>query len=412
MRATLLTVSLLFAGAVSAADLRDLRLWDGPEATRVVLDVSGSVEHKVFTLENPARVVLDVDGLSSQSLAALRNIAGKGVVQKVRGGPRDDGSVRIVFEIKAPVSTNSFSLEPAGDYGHRLVLDLALLVPKPKSEPTAPAPEAAVIAKAPEAASPPKPEIHYEAKPVVIAIDPGHGGEDPGARGKAGLWEKEVTLAISKRLHRLINEEPGMKAVMTREGDYYVGLRKRVDLARKAQADLFVSVHANAFKDRDMHGTAVYTLSNRGATSEQARWLAHKENSADLVGGIELNDKDDELAQVLIDISQDATMEASFDAGSRILREMGQVNKLQKRQVQQAGFAVLKAPDIPSVLVETAFLTNAQEEKMLRDPEAQERLARAILDGVRGYFKTYRPQQPVMEETQPSNLIKVSADPR
>jgi N-acetylmuramoyl-L-alanine amidase len=239
-----------------------------------------------------------------------------------------------------------------------------------------------------------------------VAVDAGHGGEDPGARGRTGLLEKEVTLSIARRLARLINEQPGMKAVLTRDGDYYVGLRERVNKARSSQADLFVSIHANAYKDRDMHGSAVYTLSNRGATSEQARWLANKENAADLVGGIELHGKDDDLAKVLIDLSQDATMEASFDIGERVLRAMGKVNTLQKRAVQQAGFAVLKAPDIPSVLVETAFITNSREEKLLRDKEQQEVFASAILEGIKGYFSAYRPHQQVAGHE--AGLIKVS----
>jgi N-acetylmuramoyl-L-alanine amidase len=224
------------------------------------------------------------------------------------------------------------------------------------------------------------------------------------------LLEKDVTLSISRRLARLIDAEPGMKAVLTRDGDYYVGLRERVQKARSQQADLFVSVHANAYKDRDMHGSAVYTLSNRGATSEQARWLANKENAADLVGGIELHGKDDDLAKVLIDLSQDATMEASFDLGERVLKAMGRVNTLQRRAVQQAGFAVLKAPDIPSVLVETAFITNSREEKMLRDKAQQEIFASAIFEGIKGYFSAYRPYQQVAEREP--RLIKVSNDPR
>jgi N-acetylmuramoyl-L-alanine amidase len=230
-----------------------------------------------------------------------------------------------------------------------------------------------------------------------VAIDAGHGGEDPGARGKSGLLEKDVSLAISRRLARLINEQPGMKAVLTRDGDYYVGLRERVQKARQAQADLFVSVHCNALNRSDMHGTAVYVLSPRGATNEHARWLANQENSADLVGGIEIQDKDHELAAVLIDLSQSATMEASFDLGNRLLSSLGQVNNLQKARVQQAGFVVLKAPDIPSVLIETAFITNPREEQLLASEAYQDKMANSMLSGIKGYFQVYRPQQQIVD---------------
>ena len=206
-----------------------------------------------------------------------------------------------------------------------------------------------------------------------------------------------MALAIARKLAKAINAEPGMKAVLTRDGDYFLKLRDRVNIARKHQADLFVSVHANAFHNRDLHGTAVYVLSDKGATNEHARWLARKENEADLVGGVEIHGKDKELAAVLIDLSQSATMEASFDVGGRILKSMGRVNKLQKVDVQQAGFMVLKAPDIPSVLVETAFITNEREEALLADDDYREKLARSILDGIKGYFVSYRPQQQMVE---------------
>ena len=233
------------------------------------------------------------------------------------------------------------------------------------------------------------------AKPIVVAVDAGHGGEDPGAHGPSGVREKDVTLSIARKLARRINAQPGMRAVLTRDGDYYVGLRERTIAARQAQADLFVSVHCNAIQRRDMRGTAVYVLSDHGATNEQARWLANHENAADLVGGVRLKNKDDDLAAVLIDISQSATMEASFDLGSRMLDSLGKVNVLQKPQVQQAGFMVLKSPDIPSVLVETAFISNPQEERLLASDDYQDKLASSIFDGVRGYFSRYRPLQTV-----------------
>ena len=402
---------LLLAPLAQAAELKDMRLWDGPDATRVVFDLSGMAAHKVFTLENPKRLVVDIAGIGSSGMRVATRPTATGVVQRVRSGPRDGGALRVVFDLSADITPKSFLLEPNDEYGYRLMLDLQKAqvavpqAPAAVSTPVAPPVVTAAIAPpAPEAA----PAMRLQDKPIVIAIDAGHGGEDPGARGKSGLLEKNVSLALSRKLARIINATPGMKAVLTRDGDYYVGLRERIATSRKAEADLFVSIHANAFKHREMRGGAVYVLSPRGATNEHARWLAHKENSADLVGGMELQGKDSELAAVLIDLSQNATMEASFDVGSRILKQMGGVNVLQKPVVQQAGFVVLKAPDIPSVLIETAFITNEEEEKLLRSAEYQDNMAQSIFDGIRGYFQSYRPQQQVAERE--TCLQKVSIE--
>ncbi|HEX4894850.1 MAG TPA: N-acetylmuramoyl-L-alanine amidase [Solimonas sp.] len=378
MRRLLALFLLCAAPLAQAAELRELRLWDGPESTRVVFDLNAAVKHEVFALSNPERVVIDITGLDPQAAAQIGKVAGKGLVQRVRSGPRS-GGLRVVLEVSESVTSRSFLLAPNDEYGHRLVVDLS---GSARSAPVAP---------------PPDPALRLQDKPIVIAVDAGHGGEDPGARGSSGLLEKDVALSVARKLVRQINRQPGMRAVLTRDGDYYLGLRERVNVARKSQADMFVSVHCNAFHKRDMHGTAVYVLSGRGATSEQARWLAQKENAADMVGGVELHGKDDELAAVLIDLSQSATMEASFDVGSRILRSMGKVNTLQKSEVQQAGFAVLKAPDIPSVLVETAFITNAREEKLLASDDYQDKLADSILAGIQGYFQSYRPKQQMVE---------------
>ncbi len=407
MRWGLVVAMLMMAPSVWAAQLRDLRLWDGPESTRIVFDLSDDVRYTVFTLTNPDRVVVDLDGLSPKEVARIEGIEGKGLVQRLRSGPRGDG-VRVVLDVAANVFVNNFVLPPGDEYGHRLVVDLA----RPSLQPGVVAvPDAAVIAatEAPAPALESRPEpvadpvpppavaARVQDKPIIVAVDAGHGGEDPGARGTSGLQEKDVALAIARNLADMINKTPNMRAVLTRKGDYYVGLRERVNIARKNQADLFVSVHCNAFTRRDLQGTAVYVLSDRGATSEHARWLAHKENSADLVGGVELHGKDNELAAVLIDLSQGATMEASFDVGSRILNSMSKVNRLQKSEIQQAGFAVLKAPDIPSVLVETAFITNPREEKLLASKDYQLKFARQIFDGVSGYFQSYRPKQQMVE---------------
>ncbi|HKY91776.1 MAG TPA: N-acetylmuramoyl-L-alanine amidase [Nevskiaceae bacterium] len=361
---------------MDAASLRDLRLWDSPEGTRVVFELSDATQHQVFALDNPDRIVIDLPAMDAKGAKVANKVYGKGLVAHVRAAPREDGSLRVVLDMKKRVAPKAVLLDPANDYGHRLVLDLS---DGEGGEGTAPA---TVVA-----------EEQWEPKPIIIAVDAGHGGEDPGARGKKGLLEKDVALAISRKLAALISARPGYTAVLTRDGDYYVGLRERVEKARKAQADLFVSIHANAVKNRDVRGSAVYVVSPRGATNESARLLAHRENSADLVGGIGLEDKDSELAAVLIDLSQSSTMEASFDVGGRMLAALSEVNTLQKPDVMQAGFMVLKAPDIPSVLVETAFITNKHEEKLLGDPKQQERIARSLLEGIEGYFKDYRPQE-------------------
>jgi N-acetylmuramoyl-L-alanine amidase len=369
---------LLYFGALSAASagqLRDLRLWDSPEGTRVVLELTDATPHKVFTLDDPARIVVDLPGITGAGLA--NKVGGKGVISHVRAAQREEG-LRIVLDMSKAIQPHAVLLDPAEQYGYRLVLDLA----GPGDEG---APEAAstVMSKA----------DGWTPRPIIVAIDAGHGGEDPGAIGHSGLMEKDVALTLARKLASMVNQEPGFKAVLTRDGDYFIPLRDRVKRARKAQADLFVSIHANALKNRSMRGSAVYVVSPRGATSEHARWLAQKENSADLVGGVGLHDKDDELAAVLIDLSQSSTMEASFDVGARMLKQLGTVNVLQRQQVQQAAFMVLKAPDIPSVLVETAFITNSEEERLLRDPAGQEKLVRSLLEGIKGYFESYRPRE-------------------
>jgi len=438
MRRFLVLIALLSCSPLaSAAELRDLRLWDSPDSTRLVFDLNGEVQHKVFTLDHPDRVVIDISSLDLKSAADFINKAAlKGVVTKMRYGARDDGVTRVVLEGSQPVDPKSFSIQPNGGYGYRLVVDLFDTAPAaasasvsastpvaaPAPQPAAPPPAvaqtkpAAPVVTAPPVAPPvtvstkpvtatvaasqvasiSKPAVRLTDKPIVIAVDAGHGGEDPGAHGPTGVLEKDVSLAIARRLARLINDQPGMKAVLTRDGDYYVGLRERVQKARQVQADLFVSIHCNALTRPDMHGTAVYVLSPRGATNEHARWLANQENSADMVGGIDIQDKDHDLAAVLIDLSQSATMEASFDLGNRMLDSLGQINDLQKDKVQQAGFVVLKAPDIPSVLVETAFITNPDEEKQLASADYQQQMADSMLNGIKGYFQSYRPQQQVV----------------
>lgn len=383
----MLSLLVVMTRPAVAAELRDVRLWAGPESTRVVFDLDGAVQHSVFTLDNPHRIVIDLHGMSPESVRVANRAAGQGVVQRIRSGKRDEKTVRVVLDVNQPITPRSFSLTPSDQFGHRVVLDLDV----PLSMPTARVQ---------------KPAVTLGEKLITIAVDAGHGGEDPGAIGPAGTREKDVSLAMARRLAALIDAQPGMRAVLTRSGDYSVGLQRRVEVAREYQADLFVSIHANAFRKRELRGSSVYVLSNRGASSEHARWLARRENAADLVGGIEIASKDSDLASVLIDLSQSASLEASFDLGGRILNSLGQINRLQKTVVQQAGFMVLKAPDIPSVLVETAFISNPQEERLLRDPKHQERFAKSIMAGIRGYFDHYRPQMPVVQSADSSLIMR------
>lgn len=454
-----LVLTLSFACA-QAGELRELRLLGGAESTRVVFDLDASADNNVFTLSNPDRVVVDIAGARRGRTLNLNPVP-TGLVKSVRSGPHD-GGLRVVLDLNQSVTPKSFGLKPSGGYGYRLILELypAGATPMPSmvtasaasDNGTAPAAGTAPDAAAPAPAAPPvqlaaapppaapvvpaavpqpvvmpaasvpavstpvavampaaapvsRDAVSLSVKPIVVAVDAGHGGDDPGAQGRGGLQEKNVTLAIARQLARRINAQPGMRAVLTRDGDYYVGLRERTVKARQAQADLFVSIHANSYRDRDMRGTAVYVLSDHGATTEQARWLANHENAADLVGGVDLHDKDDRLAAVLLDISQSATMDASFDLGNRLLESLHKVNELQKPAVQQAGFMVLKSPDIPSVLVETAFISNPREEQMLRSPEYQGQFADSIFDGIKGYFSRYRPlqQQQLVAATQPDH---------
>jgi len=411
MRRWIFTLCLLVPGSLAAAELRGLQLTEEGSVTRAELTFDSRIQHKLFTLEGPDRLVLDVEQLGAKAATVVAKVRATGLVKDVRSGPRGKAGQRIVFDLKAPVVASSFALPPSEGHGYRLMLDLAgsssaapasakskAVAPTSTQMAAMPAPSqtsamaAADVANVSAPLSTARPQPN---KPIVIAVDAGHGGDDPGAIGKTGLYEKNVSLSISRKLAALINQQPGYKAVLTRDGDYYIGLRERVVKARSAQADMFVSIHANAYKNESQRGSAVYVLSSRGATNEHARWLAQKENSADFVGGVDIHDKDKELAAVLIDLSQASTMEASFDVGTRVLSAMGRVNTLQRTDVQQAGFMVLKAPDIPSILVETAFITNRKDEKLLGSSEYQLTLARAVFEGVKGYFRNYRPQQQI-----------------
>jgi N-acetylmuramoyl-L-alanine amidase len=361
--ATLLAMVLLVPA--HAVDVRAVRLWAGPDTTRVVLDLSGSAEHSLQVLKNPDRVVLDVAG-ARLTRAARSAPAGAGAVKQVRMAPRPSGELRIVLDLSRPMQAKSFLAAPNDRYGYRLVLDLG---------------------QSQSADTPVKVEhAPADARDLIIAVDAGHGGEDPGAIGKSGTREKDVVLAIARELGLQINAEPGMKAVLTRNGDYFVPLRDRMRRARAQQADLFVSIHADAIRDRRVDGSSVYILSQRGATDEASRWLAERENASDLIGGVSLDDKDNVLASVLLDLSQSASLGASQVAAERVLHQLNRVGEVRKPQVQQARFMVLKSPDIPSMLVETAYISNPQEEMRLRTQSHQAKLAAAIHQGVHDYF--------------------------
>ena len=374
-------VGLIFLSEIStAAVIQDVRIWPSPEKARVVFDLDANVKYNVFTLSKPDRIVVDI--FNSKAKQSIRIKQKNNVyLSEIRSSKRGRQDYRIVIDARQTLRHQDFILEPNQQYGYRLVLDL---FPAKKST------VAVQTASIPNENT--KPRINpVQKRDIVVIIDAGHGGEDPGALGYRHSKEKDLVLSVAKKLKLQIDKISGMHAVLTRSGDYYLSLRERTRRARAKNkyADLFVSIHADAFKNKNARGSSVFVLSNRGASSEAARWLAAKENSADLVGGVSLSDKDDMLATVLLDLSQTGTIEASFNAAESILNEMGKVARLHKSTVQRAGFVVLKSPDIPSVLVETAFISNPAEEKNLRNSNYQWRLAKAIASGVHNYFYTY-----------------------
>ncbi|HUO79125.1 MAG TPA: N-acetylmuramoyl-L-alanine amidase [Steroidobacteraceae bacterium] len=364
---------VLCAAAGRAAEVTDVRLTASADGARLELGLTAAVTSRVFTLDQPARVVVDLRP-ASLDRRRVPLPAAAGAVRSVRAGPRANGGLRLVLEVDRALAVRA--LPPAEDGARRLVVELG-------------APEAPRVAaaRAPAAAERVAPPSHG----LLIAVDAGHGGIDPGATGHDGTHEKDVTLAIARALAQRINAEPGMHAILTRPNDAFVPLKERVERAREARADLFVSVHADAIADRNVAGSSVYVLSARGASSEAAKRLADRENAADLVGGVSLDDKDPVIASVLLDLSQSAAMSASMAAAEKVLGELTEVGAVRKGRVQQAGFVVLKAPDIPSLLIETAYITNPSDERRLRDARYQGRLADAILAGVRAYFRDNPP---------------------
>ena len=364
-------LGVLAAFPAWSVEVDDVRLWRAPDHTRIVFDLSGPTEHKLIVLDNPGRIVLDVENARIKTSITDLKLEGT-PVQLVRTGVRDGDDLRVVLELNAAVKPRSFFLKANEQAGDRLVLDLYDKAPRAEAVAT-------------------KSVQHNDKRDIIIAIDAGHGGEDPGAIGPNRSREKDVVLAIAKELNALLKADKGFQPTMIRTGDYYISLRGRRDLARQRQADLFVSIHADAFKRREAHGASVYALSTQGATSTAASYLAQRENASDLVGGVTLSDKDDLLAGVLADLSMTSTLDNSLKLGDKVLRKVDTVAKLHKKRVEQAGFAVLKSPDIPSILVETGFISNPSESKLLASSAYQKKMARAIHAGIREWFLAHPP---------------------
>jgi N-acetylmuramoyl-L-alanine amidase len=375
-----LLCGVLASGWAQALQLTATRLWPSPDYTRITLEAQQQVTHTYFSLSNPERLVIDLEGVEAGP--ALNALAGQlsaddPYISAIRVGLNRPGVMRVVLDLKAPVKPSVFQLQPLAQYGHRLVVDLYPAQP-------------GATASNPAIAQPSRPAaVPQYARLITVAIDAGHGGEDPGAIGAKGSYEKHITLAVARKLKEKIDAQENMRAVLIRDGDYFVPLAQRVNKARAVKADLFLSIHADAFIKPHARGSSVFALSENGATSVAARWLAKKENDADLVGGINIDVKDPFLKRTLIDLSQTATINDSLKLGHAVLKEIGTVNTLHKPHVEQAGFAVLKAPDIPSILIETAFISNPEEEKRLNDPGYQDKLVDAIVIGVKNYFNTH-----------------------
>jgi N-acetylmuramoyl-L-alanine amidase len=388
-----LLCGVLASGWAQALELTASRLWPSPDYTRITLEAAEPVAHKYFTLSNPERLVIDLEGVETG--AALDALAGQLTAEDpylsaIRVGKNRPGVMRLVLDLKTAVKPSVFQLQPLGQYGHRLVIDL---YPAQPAAPVAAAATAAVTTGPPKAQDDKpqaaRPAVPQYARLITVAIDAGHGGEDPGAIGASGSREKDITLALAKRIKQKIDAQENMRAVLIRDGDYFVPLGQRVTKARGLKADMFMSIHADAFIKPHARGSSVFALSENGATSVAARWLAKRENEADLIGGINIDVKDPFLKRTLIDLSQTATINDSLKLGHAVLKQIGGVNTLHKAHVEQAGFAVLKAPDIPSILIETAFISNPEEEKRLNDSDYQDKLADAIVGGVRNYFDTH-----------------------
>ncbi|MFL9926458.1 N-acetylmuramoyl-L-alanine amidase [Herbaspirillum lusitanum] len=415
-----LFVSVVTPLPACASQILAVRVWPSEDYTRVTLENDSNLKVTHFVVKDPERLVVDIEGIDLNS--TLKDLVAKiqpndPYIKQVRVGQNRPSVVRLVFDLKDEIKPQVFTLAPVGEYKYRFVIDLypaappdpiAALIqkgdwlkdtpqnpqnPQQAQIPAQPDPAPLAEAKpAPEAKSEKNPKVVAEeprmqlTRMITIALDPGHGGEDPGATGARGNREKDVVLSIAKRLKRKIEEHPNMRVMLTRDADFFVPLGQRVVKARKVQADLFVSIHADAFVQPTARGSSVFALSEKGASSTAARWLANKENSADLIGGVNIKTHDRQLASVLLDLSTTAQINDSLRVGNAVLKEIGGINKLHKGAVEQAGFAVLKAPDIPSILIETAFISNPEEEAKLTDERYQDQMADAILTGIRKYF--------------------------
>ena len=392
------------------------RVWPSNEYTRFTIESTDYIKNDQSILKNPDRVVIDLKSINiNNSLKDLSKVDFKdnSSISGVRVAQYDPGTVRIVVDLRHESKIKIFSLKPFKSYGHRLVVDvyheedeIAHLLKQLQAEAgddqkdnSQKVEDEKTNLTSKEESKEEQPKVAEQAK-IVVAIDAGHGGEDPGARGSSGTKEKDITLAIAKKLRDAINKEPNLQGVLIRDGDYFIPLAKRVAKARKLEADLFVSIHADAFTKKSVKGSSVFALSERGASSAFAKFIANKENESDLIGGVSIDDKHPVLAQTLLDLSLSATINDSMKLGRYVLDEMGKVNTLHKKYVEQAGFAVLKAPDIPSILVETAFISNPKEEKNLRSESFQIKLAESVVKGIKTYLKTganlaffYEPEQ-------------------
>jgi N-acetylmuramoyl-L-alanine amidase len=376
VRSVLLLVFVLLTSLTQAVTVQGVRMWPAPDNTRLVFDLNAPVDHSLFLLESPDRIVIDLK--TTEFAGTLPAIETASFIKEIRYAKRGDNDLRVVLDLKRKVKAKSFVLKPQREYGHRLVVDL-LDGEESKPEPVRR-----------------DSDVYDKPRDVIVAIDAGHGGDDPGAIGRSGTKEKDVVLAIARQLRDLVDAQPGMKAKLVRDGDYFIPLRQRVEKARDVQADLFISIHADAFKDRRARGSSVFVLSEHGASSEVASFLAESENNSDLIGGVNLDDKDDLLKLVLVDMLKNSTMEQSNDVATHMMKGLQTVTHMHKQHVEQAGFRVLKSPDIPSILIETAFISNPTEEKKLRSKDHQKKLAHAIFKGTLAYFQNNPPPGSVL----------------
>ncbi|MFK8066742.1 MAG: N-acetylmuramoyl-L-alanine amidase [Gammaproteobacteria bacterium] len=407
-------LTLISGGKASyAANIEDMRVWPAPEKTRVVFDLDDAINYNIFTLDNPSRVVIDFRNSDTRKQLTTPVSINK-LLRKVRSAGKENHAFRVVLDLRRKVKINSFQLDPNDKRGHRLVVDLldlksskqaSLIAAKNLQKKssvvsTQTGGKKVITAKLDQTSKQQKPVLKPIVKAkkekvilrdLIVAVDAGHGGKDPGATGKRGTKEKDVVLSIAKKLAKKINATPGMKAVLTRSKDQFLSLRKRVDIARNKNADLFISIHADAIKNHSVQGSSVYVLSEKGASSEAAKLLAEKENAVDFVGGVHFDKGDPLLNGVLLDLSQNAVMDASVNVADKVLQGLRKVGKVHKKKVQHAGFVVLKAPDVPSILIETAFISNPKEERKLLSPKEQNKLVNAIHNGVTKYFSEYAP---------------------